>query len=195
MVVEQRAARALERLARPARVQAHGGGAGRGRGRRFADLCQHLRGARQVGVRQGLAGGDHLGGDGAALRDRGPRHERAAGAGQPVVQEDAADARGGRGGRRRRALPEAGAGGLLRPRVELLAARRLRSAPQQALRQCAGRRAGHLRAHRQLRHRLRGRCQEHARPQLPGARREQGRGGAPAASRDQHRARRRAATR
>ena len=93
--------------------------------------------------------------------------------------------------RRGQPLPEARAGGHLRSRLDLFAPDRLRPAPQQALHQCAGRGAGHLRASRQLRHRLRGRCQEHARPQLPGARRAQGRRGAAAAPRHQHRAGRR----
>ena len=87
VVVEQRGSRALERLARPARLPAHGGGPGRRRRRRLAHLRQHLGGAGQVGVRQRLAARDHLGGAGAALRDGRARDERAAGAGQPMAEE------------------------------------------------------------------------------------------------------------
>ena len=48
---------------------------GRGR-RRVADLRQHLRGAAHGRIRRRLAAGDHVAGDGSALRDGRRRHER-----------------------------------------------------------------------------------------------------------------------
>ena len=104
---------------------------------------------------------------GAALRARRRDARRSAGAAGAVAGAHAAAARRRR---RRRAGPTGSSRSIWRSRFDATGATTARSARRRALEdvhQRARRAAGHVRASRQLRHRLRRQRPQHARPQLP----------------------------
>ena len=173
-------------MARPAVLPAHDRRSGGGRRRRLPHLREHLVRSAARRVRRGMARRGHVRGAQAALRHGGVFHERAEGPALPVDLPDEADERGGRGDRARGPFPAPRPGRFLRPRLELRAGRPARREEVEEVRQRAGRRAGHVRTPRQLRHRLRGRRPEHARPELHPPSREERRGGAPAPPRHEH---------